>query len=47
MDINKDGSLTKDEVQAAGSKFGKYMKGVSWDEIIEKADMDGNGSISF
>lgn len=49
MDLDKDGSLSKDEIQKAGAQLGDFFNSEesNWGAIITKCDLDGDGKIDF
>ena len=48
MDINGDGRLSKDEIQAGFAQyFGRSLNDKEVDEMFEKVDADGSGEIDY
>jgi len=47
MDINKDGTLSIEEIQAAEKQLKALKLGSKWKEILYKCDLDGDGQIDY
>lgn len=48
MDTDKDGSLSKEEIERASTKLGEnFGTDTRWEAIINKCDLDGDGRIDF
>ena len=51
MDINKDGTLTKDEFMSAANQFQTFRfkdkEGGAWNDVFENVDLDGDGRLDF
>lgn len=48
IDTDHDGSLSKEEIQKAGSLLGStFDNDGKWETILTKCDLDGDGKIDF
>lgn len=47
MDLDGDGSLSYNEIQAAEAELKNFGIKGKWKDILDKCDLDGDGRIDF
>ena len=47
FDHNNDGSISKDELREAMTRYGQMFSAAECDEMFREADANGDGSIDF